>query len=140
MKYMLLFVLLFVSFTAAARDPFLVVTYTSESNQSLDDFAVAIAKKASREGFLLDAEVCGEFQKQGDVYVIELWSTDATTWCNYNKRINDPSYTNLSFHTHLQKFGNVFSDSDYDHPGYLAYGHAVKFQSGRGGTERVVRR
>lgn len=142
MKYMLLIALLFVSFTASAeKSPFLVTTYTSEANQSLDDFALAIARKASRESKLIDAEICGQFQKQGDVYVIELWTIDATKACSYNMIAGDTSYTGLSFHTHLQRFNVAsFSDGDYDgHPGYLAFGSQVKFQNGRG-TERVVRR
>jgi hypothetical protein len=93
MKYMLLLILLFVSFTAAAKEPFLVVSYTSEAHQSLDEFAVAIARKASRESKLINAEVCGQFQKKGDVYVIELWSISRTTMCSYTMVANDPSYT-----------------------------------------------
>lgn len=133
---------------AKASDlPTPVTSYVSEEGESMDAFALRIAPDAVDQSLspAVGGEVCGEFRRDADRYVIDLYTTRKLESCNYfRKRGHD--YTGLTFHTHItigeanrdKRHLTRFSQEDYDHPGYMATSRRVMFQNGRGTDRRLA--
>jgi hypothetical protein len=118
------------------------------AGESMDDFALRIAPTAVSESMRLSNEMCGEFRRQGNVLALDLYSIRRLRHCSY-RRLSAHDYTGLTFHTHVvigetdprrvraKLMNPKFSAEDYSHPGYLASGRRVLFQSGPGTEKRV---
>jgi len=137
MKAILTTLLFLLTFTANAADggPIKLYTEVSNAGEWVDDFAQRIAQRAVIKGEMLRSEVCGVIvQREDGRFEITLYTTRQVRNC----KTPFANAAVLSFHTHPREGGGRhFSDADYAFPGYLAVGHKLYYQAGRG-TERQL--
>lgn len=133
---------IFVQPVDAANSPASMVTFDSKHGESMDEFVKRIAPLAStRTKIYGNTEICGEIESTAEGYRVEFYSTNSDYSCDYLKHPGR-SYTGQTVHTHPRGPGYAttsFSESDFNHPGYLILNPVrVLHQQGHG-TEREVK-
>lgn len=93
---------IFYCLPAKASEPVFVTTYTSQQGESLDAFAVRIARDAIDRSMAIGVagEICGEFREADGVYVIDMYTIGAWKACSY-MRVKAHNYIGLTYHTHV---------------------------------------
>jgi len=133
MKWLILATLALSVGAVAGELPQHVVTYTSDASESMDAFAVRIARDAVMKSG--SGEVCGEFRNVDGRLVLETYTTRKLRECSYLRQPSD-GYTGITFHTH-PKSPPRFTPDDYSSPGYMATAKYVMHQQGPGTSRRV---
>ena len=124
------------TFAAERGAPIKLYTEVSQPGEWTDGFIERIAQRAVVKGEALRSEVCGVVKSRPDGrFEITLYTTRQVRACL--TPVDEGGFT--SFHTHPREGGGrKFSDADYAFHGYLAVGHRLYYQAGRG-TERRLR-
>lgn len=95
-----------------------VSLYTEQSQvgESLDDFAARIAPRIRATTVDINAEVCGSFQRNGDLYRIQFYTNNSVWGCSIGfGGDGEWKATRLTMHTHTEAGGNGFSAQDNVH-------------------------
>lgn len=114
---------------------FIEVALFTVIGMTMDEVALNAHAEATRYTRLMNVEVCGEIQHNGEGYVLDLHLSRDSHQCSIKLM---PNGTRVLFHTHPANAPAKFAPSDYVLPGYLSHGrHGVFYQEGAG-TERKV--
>ncbi|WEL95504.1 hypothetical protein [Xanthomonas phage vB_XooS_NR08] len=113
---------------AATAATIILMTLTSNPNESMDDFIKRSAPTAMEYTLKHDVEVCSAIGKDGDTYTLVITTNNDPWECRISKVKG--TFTGYIFHTHGPKGNPSWANADLAIPGYLATPRKLLWQNG----------
>lgn len=132
MKKLITAVVLMIS-SSTAQASSSAITYSSNVDESIDEFVVRSARSIESIGLRANSEVCGAITTVNGIHYLSISTKLSNIQCTVE---HDANATLI--HTHLPYMGARFSPADYAHRGYMIRKGIICYNDGEIGSEVTV--